>query len=338
METDPNTLTLVPMGSDRPIVYETTVDDIARLTLKYRDIDPTKDMEAARRARADLRGRRTAIEARRKEIKAEALEFGRKVDAAAKALTGGIEAIEEPIDTAIKAIEQAEARAKFLVDNAEKLAREEAERQAKAAEDARKKAEQDAEDARLAEVARLQGIEADRLAEEKARVEKAVRDAEKRQREAQKKLDDERAAFEAEKAATARKAKEEADARAKTEKEAEAAMLKALAELARTEQRAKPCAQCGKSIKTDKACGEEHASLQTDEEALAVAERETAYLRAVKAEALRPDKVKLSAFAGRVREAAEWAPAPVGAEAGEVIDRALADLEDIAKRLEAFGS
>lgn len=327
MATDPETQALVPMGSDRPIVYETTADDIAALTLKYRDIDPTKDMETARRARADLRGRRTAIEARRKEIKAEALEFGRKVDKAAKELTGWIEAIEDPIDTAIKAIEQAEARAKFESENAERLAREEAERAAKAAEDAKKKAEQEAEDARLAEVARQQGIEADRLAEEKAKVDKAVRDAEKRQKEAQKKLDDDRAKFEAEKAETARKAKEDADARAKAEREA--AEAKVAQE--RAEARSKPCAQCAGSITETIACGVGHASLQTDDEAIAIQRRITA-------EALKPDRSKLAAFAGRVREAAEWAPATVGAEAGEVIDRALADLEDIAKRLEAFGS
>lgn len=44
-----------------------------------------------------VRTTRTAIEARRKELKAGALEYGRKIDATAKRLTGLIVDIEEPL-------------------------------------------------------------------------------------------------------------------------------------------------------------------------------------------------------------------------------------------------
>jgi hypothetical protein len=80
------------------------------------DVSTGALMQEARKARADVRDRRVALEAIRKEIKAPALERCRAIDAEAKRITAALEEIESPIDSAIRAEE----------------ARREAERQAKA--------------------------------------------------------------------------------------------------------------------------------------------------------------------------------------------------------------
>lgn len=51
-------------------------------------------------ALSDLRSARTEVEKRRKELKADSLEYGKKVDAAAKFLTAKIEEIEAPLKAA----------------------------------------------------------------------------------------------------------------------------------------------------------------------------------------------------------------------------------------------
>jgi len=85
------------------------------------DVTVAKEMKAAKEARAELRTLRTALERRRSEIKAPALERCRLIDAEAKRLTAEIRSMEDPIDVQIKA---EEAR-----KQAEELARFEAERQ-----------------------------------------------------------------------------------------------------------------------------------------------------------------------------------------------------------------
>lgn len=59
-----------------------------------------------------LRGYKGDIERKRKELKADALEFGRKVDAAAKELTGEVEAMIEVHDKPLREIEAREAARK----------------------------------------------------------------------------------------------------------------------------------------------------------------------------------------------------------------------------------
>lgn len=320
-------------GSARAITYATTKDQIAELAKLYVGLDVRANPKLAREARADLRGRRVAVEARRVELKKEALEYGRKVDSAAKELATAISAIEDPIDEAIKVIEKEEAHAKFLVENAERLERERVEREAREAAEAATRAELAAQEAAIAETARLQGIEQDRLNQESAKLEVARKKEEQRQAAERKKLDEDRRKFEAEKAEAERKIKEEKE---RTEREAQESALRDLQERAAVERarlRAIPCESCGRSITDGKACGVVHAALQTDDEAVAIAERE-------RAEALRPDREKLAAFAQAIREKViQFAPVRlVSNEAGEALDRACADIEDIAKRLEAFGS
>ena len=85
------------------------------------NVSTTKGMDEAKKARQEVKGYRTALESKRKEIKAPALERCRLIDDEAKTITAALLEIEEPIDQQIKA---EEARRE-----AEKAAKAEAERQ-----------------------------------------------------------------------------------------------------------------------------------------------------------------------------------------------------------------
>lgn len=85
------------------------------------DVSTGKGMDIAKKDRAEVRGLRTALEAKRVELKAPALERSRLIDAEAKALTAELVALETPIDQQIKAEENRKA--------AEKAAKEQAERE-----------------------------------------------------------------------------------------------------------------------------------------------------------------------------------------------------------------
>lgn len=71
-----------------------------------------KGMETARKDRAELRGYRTALERARVAEKADALDYGRRVDAKAREITEGLLALENPIDEAIRAEETRKQREK----------------------------------------------------------------------------------------------------------------------------------------------------------------------------------------------------------------------------------
>jgi colicin import membrane protein len=97
----------------------------ARLANVAYDVSTIKGLDVAKKDRAEVRGLRVALEAKRVELKAPALERSRLIDAEAKALTAELVALEKPIDDQIKA----EERRKEV----EKAAREQAEREAAAA-------------------------------------------------------------------------------------------------------------------------------------------------------------------------------------------------------------
>jgi hypothetical protein len=86
------------------------------------DISTTKGNKEARAARKELVGLRANLEAKRKALKAPAIERSRLIDAEAARIKCEIEALEEPIDAQIKADE----------------ARQETERQAKAEKSAQR--------------------------------------------------------------------------------------------------------------------------------------------------------------------------------------------------------
>lgn len=104
--------------------YSPTEAALAELGEKYKgvvyDVTTKEGMAAAKAGRNELRGYRTALEAKRVEIKAPALERCRLIDAEAKRITAELEALEDPIAAQIKKEEDRIA--------AEKAAKEEAQR------------------------------------------------------------------------------------------------------------------------------------------------------------------------------------------------------------------
>ncbi len=71
--------------------------------LTIHGIDDKKGFDIVHKARMNVKNHRVAVEKKRKELKADALEYGRKVDAEAKRLT----LLLEPIETHLAAEEQA---------------------------------------------------------------------------------------------------------------------------------------------------------------------------------------------------------------------------------------
>ena len=81
---------------------------IAELAEKYNDLREIKDTASramAAAGRRECRELRIAVEIKRKELKADALEFGRKVDGEAKRVTELLRQVEDPLDALIKADE-----------------------------------------------------------------------------------------------------------------------------------------------------------------------------------------------------------------------------------------
>jgi colicin import membrane protein len=159
------------------ITYEVTEAAIEAKRAEYAALEATtpQGYEAVRLAIADARTTRVAIEKRRVELKAGALEFGRKVDVEAKRLTALIESIEQPLAAKKQAIDDEKARVKAEAESARLREIEERLKAERAAEEARLKAIRDAEEARLAEErARLEAERA-ALAEERAKAEAAAR-------------------------------------------------------------------------------------------------------------------------------------------------------------------
>lgn len=102
---------IVPPTPASPIVeYNATAAAIADLRSRYHgaryDCTTTAGLKQATAARAELRGLRVAIEAKRVELKAPVLERGKLLDSEAKRITAELVALEDPIDAQIKADEK----------------------------------------------------------------------------------------------------------------------------------------------------------------------------------------------------------------------------------------
>lgn len=117
-----NTLTLERIVNT-PIRYEQTAEEIAAkvATLSELRIDGLEDKEgyeAVRSGRLELKAIRVAIENRRKALKADSLEYGRKVDAMASQLKGMIEPTERKLEDEEKRIDDEKARIKREAEEA----------------------------------------------------------------------------------------------------------------------------------------------------------------------------------------------------------------------------
>lgn len=175
--------------------YDVTETQIADLRSRFADVqfDTPERYEEGRKALATVRGLRTAIERRRKDLKAEHLERGRKIDAVAKQLTALIEAIEQPMLDRKALVDGEKERLERQAREADLLAREAALKAEREAEAARVKAENErlaAERAAFAEAQRKADEERN-AKEEAARVERERVAA--LQREAQQRIDAARA-------------------------------------------------------------------------------------------------------------------------------------------------
>jgi hypothetical protein len=104
-----------------PIVYNVTEEALRELEDTWKDVPDCNDKEGYRlatRGIGDLRTLRVNVEKRRKELKKDALEYGRNVDKTAKSITGRIVALEDPMKAA-----------KQVVDDAKRLEKERKERE-----------------------------------------------------------------------------------------------------------------------------------------------------------------------------------------------------------------
>ncbi len=152
------------------------------MPLAIRDVNDAAGFKAVHSARMVVKSHRVQVEKVRKELKADALEYGRRVDGEAKRIV----AMLKPIEDHLAQQEDAHEAEKERIRNADRL-KAEAEAKAKAdAEEARIEAEKEAETARIkeaqdAEDARLRA-EADNLAEQKR-----IIDEQRREIEAEKK-------------------------------------------------------------------------------------------------------------------------------------------------------
>jgi fused signal recognition particle receptor len=198
-----------------PIIkYSPAEAEIATLKAKYTglkivDIADSEGYEKCRLAAREVAGTRIAIEKRRKELKEDSLEWGRKVDGAAKKLQALVAEVEAPLDKELKRIDdlrEAEARAKVKAEQDRIAAEEKAKRDQ---EEAELKARVYAEDARLAEERR-------KLEEERAKMEAERRKANE---EYAAKIRADREAFAAEAAERARKIKIQDEEQARIAKE-----------------------------------------------------------------------------------------------------------------------
>jgi colicin import membrane protein len=114
--------------------YSPTRAALAELRTKYGkpevyDVTTTAGMSEAKKARAELRTCRLALEEKRVEIKAPALEACRQIDAQAAELRAQIEALEDPIHAKIKAEEDRKEQEKAAAEAAKRALLETAQRQ-----------------------------------------------------------------------------------------------------------------------------------------------------------------------------------------------------------------
>lgn len=150
--------------------YNVTDASIAELSeqsmkLKVKNVNDQNGYTIVRKARIGVKNKRCEVESKRKELKAESVSFGKKVDAEAKRITGLLAPIEEHLISQEKIVDDEKARIIAEKDRLEKerIEKEEAERKR-------------AEEEKQAKIREEQKIEYERL--EKIRIEMGKRDAE----------------------------------------------------------------------------------------------------------------------------------------------------------------
>src|SRR3990167_693518 len=295
-----------------PLVkYSVTDAEIALLRERFDGLSVTgpNGYEAIRLAVGELRDLRVAVEKRRVELKADALAFGRNVDAEAKRITVQLSAIEDPLKAQKDAVDNEKARIRQEEEAARIRALEAVIQANRERQEAALKAVRDAEEARLA--AERIALDAERaiLAEERRKADEAAAVA--------RKAEDERLRVE-------RARLEQIEAAQRLEQDAiDADLRKVAAEREQAER-----AEFERQAKI-KAAAE--AAKQAERDRLAAAEQRA------KLDALKPDIEKVHAFATAIRALWLAAPKPRSKDAKAVIADAVEVLEQVASDLDAFG-
>jgi hypothetical protein len=268
-----------PLFSIQPITYPAQAAEIAKLADEYMPltvsgIDDKEGLELVRAARLHVKGLRVDVEKRRKELKAESLQYGRLVDSAAKKLTELLTPIEQHLEHEEGIVEREKARLKKLEEERQQAIVAERIRQLQElgvianpfhvtmmsesdfailiADKVAEKLEHDkaaaAEAAERARVAAEQKVEADKLAAERAVLEQQR----KEQAAAQAKIDAEHKRI-ADEAAAQQRADELKQAKAEAAEKARKAAIadqerKAAKEKAAAEAEAKRLAKIARSL------------------------------------------------------------------------------------------
>jgi hypothetical protein len=90
------------------------------MALTITDLDDKEQFDAVHSARMTVKGKRVEVEKRRKELKADAIEWGRKVDAEAKRIFGKLEPIESHLDREERKVTDEQKRIKEEADRKQK--------------------------------------------------------------------------------------------------------------------------------------------------------------------------------------------------------------------------
>ena len=272
------------------------------LSLTVKGLDDKDGLKAVHNARMIVKGVRVDVEKRRKELKADALEWGRKVDSEAKRIFAKIEPIETHLTTEEEKITKEQERIKA-----------EAERQRQETAQSRCNAMarlgmsfpfqqaltiSDAEfDTILTEAQAFHDAERARIAEEqRAAAEKEEAERKAREEEAAK-LAAERAEIERIRAEEDTKRKVE-EAKLQAEREKLEAERRKIDEAKREQERQAELEKARKEA-AEKAAQEAKERAEREAKEKAEAE-ERAKAEAARQEALKPDKEKLIAFAGAI--------------------------------------
>ena len=311
-------------------IADAAIEELGKryLPLKIDGLDDKKNYAMVHSARMIVRSKRTDIERVRKELKADALEFGRKVDGEAKRLT----ALLEPIETHL---EQQE----FAIDTERERLKNLAAEQARLKAEAEEKARQEAEAKRIAderaEAERLLRVERERLAAERAEMEAE----QKRQRaELLKGLQEmaeakaaEEAKLQAERDRLAEVARVQKEAQDKIDAEARRVAQEA-AEKAHAEETARIQAEAAERARVET---EARLKREAEEkEAKRIEAEKKAAAKAAKIEAARPDVQKINAM-GSLLRSIQW-PAVKGGEATAFLNDIYEEIQNIATKCEAY--
>jgi chromosome segregation ATPase len=268
-----------PQDTQGPIVvYQFTVEELRHQLAQYAGAEfstPSQYREGVK-AIAVCRSLRGEIEAKRKDLKADALEYGRRVDVVAKQLVVAIEEVELPLKERKAVVDDEKERLKREKEEAERAAREEELRVQREAEEAKLRAEREAAETRIAEERAALAAERQKLAQDQARL-RAEREADEARFAAEREAEKQTLAHERRKLEAERRAIEEQRRQAELE-ELERQTI------ARTEQEAR-----------ERAARE---AIEAEEARVQEAERQAALSRRL--EALKPDKARALDYLDRL--------------------------------------